>query len=147
MIARAPIIFRHHDGAPGRQGNAINVANPHERGFGTSRYLFQFGSIGSTYVLAYGYCLEDALEEAAEFLAAEKLWGHITPHDWGLDELGCDCADPFECEAHTYTESGWLDSCEWTAIEAPSNDYLRIVHGTGFPDHRVVMQNVQRSRW
>ena len=88
----------------------IEIANPAEKGFGTKPYLFQFGVFGTTSVLAYGYGIEEALEEAAEYLAKCEYFGHITPHG---EDLGCDCADPYECDSHTYTEAGWLTSHEW----------------------------------
>ena len=94
----------------------INVANPGANTLGEKPFLFGFGSVGTTWVLAYGYSLDEALEEAADWLHDRKLWGHITPHDGtdvGTYALGCDCPDPFDCDSHTYTEAGWLSSEEW----------------------------------
>ena len=104
----------------------INVANPGMKTCGEKSFLFGFGSIGTTWVLAYGYSLDEALDEAADWLRDRKLWGHITPHSVGLDELGCDCADPFDCESHTYTEAGWLSSEEW------------FVHGFDWDRHDII---------
>lgn len=126
--ATQPVKFRHYDGTAGRIGNAIHVANPGEKAYARRRYLFQFGAIGTRFVLVYGDDPCDALEDAAEFLLDAGWLGFITPHDHGRDSLGCDCADPFECDAHTYTESGWLTSWEWTFIEDPANEELRAIH-------------------
>lgn len=129
-IALAPMVGRHHDGAPLRIGNPINVANPGDKQWTRNRYLFSFGAIGSTFILAYGNGLEDALETAAELLVEREWWGHITPHERvkSSDDLGCDCEDPFECESHTYTGSGWLTSCEWGVTADPTNKDLQNLH-------------------
>jgi len=126
--ATQPVKFRHHDGTAGRIGNAIHIANPHDKTWHSHRFLFQFGAIGTTYVLVYENEPCAALEEAAGFLLDAGWFGHITPHEAPQDALGCDCADPYECEAHTYTESGWLTSWEWTLIEDPTNAELRAIH-------------------
>ena len=108
----------------------IEVANPDEKGFGTTLFLFQFGCVGTTNILAYGYSVDAALEEAADKLVELGYFGHITPHDAPKDDLGCDCDDPFECDSHTYTEAGWLTSYEWTYTESPTNEMLQsIVRG------------------
>ena len=99
----------------------IEVANPDDEGFGATCFLFQFGLFGTTNVLAYGYTVDAALDEAAEYLVEQKYWGHITPHD---QELVCDCCDAFECDSHTYTEAGWLTSYEWSYTESPSEEIL-----------------------
>lgn len=89
----------------------IEIANPSEKGFGTNAYLFRFGVVGTTSVLAYGYSVDEALEEAAEYLVECEYFGHITPHG---EDLGCDCSDnPYECDSHTYTEAGWITDCYW----------------------------------
>jgi hypothetical protein len=46
----------------------INVANPADKAFTTQRFLFCFGAYGSTYVLAYGYHLDGAFDEAVDWL-------------------------------------------------------------------------------
>jgi hypothetical protein len=94
----------------------VNVINADEKINGTKSHMIGFGSVGTTWCLVFAYSIEDALEDAAQWLADKELFGHITPHDRGLDELGCDCADPYECESHTYTEAGWLTSHEWFVI-------------------------------
>lgn len=91
-----------------------------------NRYLFSFGAIGTTYVLVYAGNIDDGLEIAAQWLADNEMWGHITLHT--ETDLGCDCSDPFECESHTYTESGWLTSHEWFVNEPISNMELRRIH-------------------
>lgn len=126
-------------------GNPIHVANPEDSpkrwsarvklnstaprgGPRYGRFLFSFGAIGTIWVLVYAGSLGDALEIAAEWLADNKMWGHITPHDKPKEELGCDCTDPFECDNHTYTESGWLDGHEWRVDELITNADLRRIH-------------------
>ena len=93
------------------------IANPNEKGFGTTPYLFRFGVMGCTNVIAYGYDVEGALEAAAELLVERDFPGHITPHDAPKEDLCCDCEDPSECDSHTYTEAGWLTSYDWTFCE------------------------------
>lgn len=130
-LAVAPVTGRHFDGAPLRQGNPINVANPNEKQWARHRYLFTFGAPWPTFVLAYGDCVEDALEAAAEWLAENGLDGLITPHEnvHSSDDLRCDCENPFDCESHTYTESGWLTSWEWRVDEVENDTLVRLNRG------------------
>lgn len=108
----------------------ITVLNPEfhrewkEGKYKVRRYLFAFGCVGTTYILVYAYSAEDALEDAAQHLAESGMVGHVVPLDSSPYDLGCDCADPFECESHTYTESGWLTSDEWSLRDNPDNEYL-----------------------
>ena len=149
-LAKGAFLGRYLDGRKMYMGSAIHVANPEDSpkrwngkcklnsdpacafryGPRYTRFLFSFGVIGTTYVLVYAGSLEDGLEIAAEWLADNEMFGHITPHTTTRiqDELGCDCKDPFECEAHTYTESGWLASSEWFVHEPISNYNLRRIH-------------------
>ncbi len=102
----------------------VEIANPDNKSFGTTPYLFRFGVFGTTNVLAYGYSLEDALEDAAEYLVESEYFGHITPHEAPQADLCCDCDDPFECDSHTYTEAGWLTSYEWFVNEASRDELI-----------------------
>ena len=102
----------------------IEIANPSDKNIWNTQYLFTFGQVGVTSVLAYASSVEEALEEAASHLLAAGYHGHITPH--GDDDLGCDCDDPFECDSHTYTESGWLTSYEWSVSEPSKSDLVRL---------------------
>jgi len=113
-----------HRNEENRMTKRIEVANPTDKGFGTTPFLFQFGCVGTTNILAYGYSVDAALEEAADKLVELGYFGHITPHD---QELVCDCDDAFECDSHTYTEAGWLTSYEWTFIESPTNEMLQSI--------------------
>lgn len=127
----------------------IAVANPTDRDMtrgpgGTwQTYLFSFGAYGDTRVLAYGSSMDDALEEAAEWLA-EHAPGHLIGR--GSDELNELVAEareewvndheryPDEEEMHdvfdratadlTYTEAGYLTSYEWTVRENPTKAEL-----------------------
>lgn len=107
-------------------------------------HVFGFGAYGSTYVLAYG-CLEDALEDAAAWLA-DNAPGHLTKPDYAdptilLDptiegEMDADKRQELICERAeadlTYTESGWLLSHEWTVTEMHSpEDLLTFVRNEG----------------
>lgn len=110
---------------------AIHVVNADGKRFGDPRFLLWFGAYGPTFVLVYARHLEAALEDAAEFLADSGRHWLVMPHDKvkSTDDLGCDCADPFECDAHTYTESGWIGSDEWGIVaERPSNRLLVELH-------------------
>lgn len=115
----------------------INVAGCVDRS--ARAYLFAFGACGPTYVLAYAYSLEDALEEAASWLA-DNAPGHIIKawdeehtalvreacEDAGLaypPPEGADLeADGYfaaqeDAEADlTYTEAGYLTSYEWFIV-------------------------------
>jgi len=102
----------------------IAVANPANKSFGTTPFLFRFGVMGVTNVLAYGYSLEDALEDAAGYLVESEYFGHITPHEAPQDDLGCDCDDPSACDSHTYTEAGWLTSYEWGVHEVSREELI-----------------------
>lgn len=130
-LAVAPVTGRHFDGEPLRQGNPINLANPNEKRWARHRYLLSFGCVGSTHVLVYGDSIDDALEVAAKWLAENELWGHITPHTEvrSSDDLGCDCGDPFDCDSHTYTESGWLTSWEWFVSEPSDAELVKLNRG------------------
>jgi hypothetical protein len=116
----------------------IHVANPHEKdwvgeGFrDCKRWVLWFGACGPTYVLIYSQCLEDALEEAAGFLA-DRFPGHFVEPEME-DGLTHDCPDakegfPCTCDL-TYTESGYIAGWEWgIAIENASRaDLVRFYH-------------------
>lgn len=50
-------------------GRKINIANPNGRDLWRHSYLLWFGAYGDTLVLAYANSLDDALDEAADWLA------------------------------------------------------------------------------
>lgn len=130
QLAVAPIVSRHYNGEPLRIGNPIHIVNPDDKQWTRHRYLFTFGQVGCAFMLVYGNEPCEALELAAEFCAEQEWYGFVTPHEQVAesDDLGCDCANPFECDSHTYTEAGWLTSWEWTFCEDPSNETLRNIH-------------------
>jgi hypothetical protein len=110
----------------------INVVNPTTRRYSRHSYLFWFGNVGSTVVLTYADSWEDALEDAAEWLLEEGLFGHITPHEKAGD-LDCDClSENPECESHTITESGFLTSYEFTGREDVSKMELIEIHRSSY---------------
>lgn len=116
----------------------IHVANPHEKewvgdgAYDERRWLLWFGQMGTTNVLVYARSLEDALEEAAAFLA-ERFPGHFVEPEME-DGSTHDCPDakegfPCTCDL-TYTESGYLEGWEWgISIEnASRKDLVRFYH-------------------
>lgn len=99
---------------------------------GNELYALSFGAYGWTRLLVYASSLEDALEEAAGWLA-DFAPGHLSDLSEeykdalkeATEELGED-ADEEELQAKaqeiaetdmTYTESGWLTSHEWNGGE------------------------------
>lgn len=62
----------------------INVANPTDKSWQKSSFLFWFGACAPTFVLAYGRGIEDALEEAADCLE-EIAPGHFCQNQVGED--------------------------------------------------------------
>lgn len=46
----------------------LNVANPHDREYTRARFVLHFGAYGWTHVLVYADHLEDALDEAVDWL-------------------------------------------------------------------------------
>lgn len=120
--------------------------NPSERSayMRNSCFTFRFGAYGDTTVSVWAQAdhLEDALELAAEWLA-EHAPGLFTEPDYkaAAEDLGVDFAswssgDLDDCNDYgrvtdaaeadlTYTESGYLNSWEWTFSEddsAPGHD-------------------------
>ncbi len=107
-------------------------ANPDETVFTGSTFTFCFGAGTTVVVIQRPGCVDSALETAAECLRehAPGLFsepGYASAHD----ERGCtECVDGTcnECAAyaetdHTYTESGWLLSSEWTVEESAGEPF------------------------
>lgn len=98
-------------------------------------YAFGFGAYGATRLLLWGKNIEDALEEAAGWLA-QYAPGHITSEEHVaqlMAEVREDEGDPdMDDEAAyekatadlTYTESGHLTSYEWTVDDVPAGTEL-----------------------
>lgn len=106
-------------------------------------HVFQFGAYGDTWVAVWEHHLEDALEEAAGWLADNEP-GHLTSEkemgelikeaakelevdisdvdDWG-EEPYSDVLEAAEADM-TYTESGWLTSYEWFVNEVDPSEPL-----------------------
>ena len=112
----------------------IHYANPDETTFTGAYYMFSFGAYGDTKVCVIQRPdhVEDALETAAECLK-EHAPGLFSEPDYqgAHDERECtECTDG-SCEEctqaaetdHTYTESGWLLSWEWTVNEEKGNPF------------------------
>lgn len=103
-------------------------ANPDETTNAGATYTFRFGAYGDV-VVVFGRPgrTQDALETAAAWLAEHSPGLFSEPdHASAAAELGVvwdgesDCPDAVRelAEAdHTYTESGWLLSHEWTVTE------------------------------
>jgi hypothetical protein len=123
------------------------LVNPSDKSWTRHRYVLSFGAVGTTHLLVWGNGLDDALEEAAEYLA-DNAPGHIMRHD--SDELGellneamgelYPQYDSFEaltselqwaCEEKatadlTHTEAGYLTSYEWfVTLEDPTRAELK----------------------
>ena len=108
-------------------------ANPDETTNAT--YTFHFGAYGDVCVVVFGRpgSVESALETAAECLLEHAPGLFSEPdHASAAAELGVvwdgqsDCPDAVRelAEAdHTYTESGWLLSYEWSVDEAEDGPF------------------------
>ena len=118
----------------------MHYANPDETTFTGAHFIFHFGAYGDTEVCVIQRPdhFDDALEIAAEWLK-ENEPGHFSEPDYesAARECGIDLAqytggmiDIFDRDEalaesiqqsaetdHTYTESGWLLSWEWTVDE------------------------------
>lgn len=112
-------------------------ANPDETTFVGACYTFRFGAYGDTTVVVIQRPdhLEDALETAAECLKehAPELFSepdYKAAKDDIMGETGLgddmiaedDIAELAERD-HTYTESGWLLSHEWTVNESAEEPF------------------------
>jgi hypothetical protein len=113
------------------------IANPSDHNSYSKRtlYRFQFGAYGTDYVYAWAcHTLDDALEAAAEWLEEHKP-GHFSepdyddsarelgaPDDWRTDEEWAGKVAEHAETDHTYTESGYLLSWEWTVDEVHDAD-------------------------
>lgn len=126
----------------------LEVVNGSDRSWTRSSFVLWFGQCAPTFLLVFANGLEDALEEAAGWLA-DNAPGHIM-EDWGDEHKALVrevCAEQeiafpegFEAleneeqwaiaeqaEADlTRTESGFLTSYEWgIALEAPDRKTLK----------------------
>ncbi len=110
----------------------IHYANPDETTFTGAYFMFSFGAYGDTKVCVIQRPdhLDDALETAAEWLAENGHKGLFSEPDYERcplcveSEAGpCEsCCDEAETD-HTYTESGWLLSWEWTVKEEQGDPF------------------------
>lgn len=112
----------------------INIANPSERAFQRNSFLFWFGAYGSTYVLAYGAHLEDALESAVDWIVDNEP-GHLMDDEVqeayeraiaeGKDEE--EAIEEAEMDMTGFGHSGmhYLASWEWgIVVESPTKSQL-----------------------
>lgn len=93
---------------------AVYLVNETDAEWAPTRYLFQFGAYGSTWLLVWGTSIESALESAAEWLREHEP-GHFVD------------VDSDEEPDVTYTESGWLLSYEWWVSEVTRSDLMQMV--------------------
>lgn len=118
-------------------------ANPDETTFTGATYTFSFGAYGDTHVVVFQRPdhIDDALETAAECLAehepgrfsepdyadaAREIGVALAQYTNGLADLDDDTRERIleVAEAdHTYTESGWLLSHEWSVSEAEGEPF------------------------
>lgn len=120
-----------------------HIANPAEAWHVKRLFAFQFGAIGTTRVLVWARSMDDALEEAGEYLS-EEYPGHLMAHDsaelreqyeMAAEELDLDLDDldeDDESKLHeeattdlTYTEAGYLNSSEWWVDDVHNDECLR----------------------
>jgi hypothetical protein len=119
------------DHAKGRyETTKMHLVNPSECSAGEKLFLFQFGAYGTTFALAWGYGIEEALENAAAWLKdnAPGLFTDLDLDDARQDlarDRGVDAASLSDEDVYTYaetdltyTESGYLASWEWSAADA-----------------------------
>jgi len=117
--------------------NKYTVVNPLEVPVGRydkeKLWLFHFGAYADVRAAVWHRCLDDALEEAAEWLA-ETHPGLLTEPDYAdaRRELGPEASEDALQEAAeadlTYTESGWLVGYEWWVDAAdPADESYKIV--------------------
>lgn len=119
------------------QGESVFIVNPLDvrREGKNTVYVFQFGAVGTLWLAVLNQSFEDALEEAAGWLA-EYAPGHLHTdkemqdlYNEALAELVSEGKDPEDEETIqkaqedaeadlTYTESGYLTSYEWWGGEA-----------------------------
>jgi hypothetical protein len=112
----------------------IVLVNPSYRDWTRHNYVLWFGAVGTTVLRVWANSLDDAIEEAAGWLA-DHAPGHVMAH-WGEEHIALvrevceeegiafpapgeapDAAFYESCERAeadlTYTESGYLTSYEW----------------------------------
>lgn len=96
------------------------IVNPSDWTWTSHAYRFQFGAYGDTRLLVFANGLDSGLETAAEWLA-ENAPGHLSQlDDFPAEALDSD-GQPVD---HTYTESGYLASWEWTVDEVDRSEWV-----------------------
>lgn len=97
----------------------LNIANPHDRTFTRQSFVLCFGAYGNLHVLVYADHLEDALDEAVDWLE-ENAPGMLLDRD---DEpTNDDDAIDLTCAGN---HGRWLPSWEWgIAAENPTKAEL-----------------------
>jgi hypothetical protein len=114
----------------------IHIANPSERPEGTyrrnRRFLFSFGAYGSTHVLVYGRSLDDALDEAIDWLV-DNAPGHLMDEQVAEAYREAIAAGKSEEEAAEEAETDmtcggncghYIASWEWFVSEVTREDLL-----------------------
>lgn len=56
--------------------STLNIINPNDRDWTRHRYILAFGAIGTTHCLVYANSIDDALDEAIDWLA-DNAPGHL----------------------------------------------------------------------
>ena len=119
-----------------RLAAVLHVDCPSRR-YPNPRFLFYFGAYGWTAVLVYARHLEDALDEAIDWLA-EHAPGHIVDEQVneayregvasGLSEE--EAQESAEVDTTIGGNSGHhILSWEWTVVEHPTREYLLDIQG------------------
>lgn len=115
-----------------KTANGVNIVNPSDHDWCRKRYLFAFGAYGWTRCLVWANSLDDALDEAVDWLvdnAPGLLCDDAVADEYrlaraeGLDEdaareratLDTTCAG---------NAGNYLNSWEWSVLENPSRKDL-----------------------
>lgn len=110
-----------------RDGTTWAVANPSDHNWIDGLWALTFGASGSEHVLVWADSVEDALEEAAEWLKDTGKIGYFVPddemrerYDEALAKAGGDEEKATEVAEQdlTLTEAGYIPSHEWFVDEA-----------------------------
>ena len=137
MTAEARKMTPHVDDSGAYAVGKLILVNPDEREIWPNRYVLQFGAYGGTLLLAYGDCLESALDECVDWLE-EHAPGLLCSHEQMAEayaEAKRDNPDATDDQLHDLAtvdltcagnHSRYLPSWEWMiAAENPTRETLR----------------------
>lgn len=117
----------------------LHIVNPSDKGWTSHRYILSFGAYGDTHLLVWANHLQDALDEAIDWLV-DNAPGHIV--DDQVNEAYAEAIAEGKSEDEAYeiaeedTTSGGncgnhILSYEWSMIEDPDREtVIRFRDGT-----------------